>query len=531
MPRTKLFLSARSRSRVALFCVLVGALALGAAACVTPAAPGGGGTTTTEATTTTTEATTTTTSTTVPEPVDPTITGEACQPASGVTVVVDFTALDNTVKIGCAEGPQASGLAALAAAGFTATDESGAGTVCTIDGLPTQAFPFCWLGIYDGDDLVDGGFWGYWKSPNRTTAWDFSQVGGGDGPLVEGSVEGWSWAPLFDGVAPRVTPADLADHTPVPECEVPDAPVLSVIDDDEVLPFTIAGSGPIEVAILPAADDVSAATYSEASTLALAGHSGLTRVLARSAAEGCDVVDTFDAVYDIQATYPGRAYTSGSYPTSHVLNPLSPAVDKASGSILGWANGHSNYTPGLDVTASFQTPANAYGPPDGNFAVLGNGGRATYTFAAPITNGSGYDLAVYENPFSSGANDFLELAYVEVSSNGTDFVRFDSASRWPTPVAAFGTMSTATVGGLAGKDLTNFGTPFDLTTLKNKAAVRNGTLKLNAITHVRIVDIVGADDYPVVGDRYPDSFGRQIFDAHRTTGSGGFDLMAIAALH
>ena len=92
-------------------------------------------------------------------------------------------------------------------------------------------------------------------------------------------------------------------------------------------------------------------------------------------------------------------------------------------------------------------------------------------------------------------------------------------------------MSTASVGGLAGKDLTNWGTPFDLETLKNKAAVRNGTVDLSKITHVRIVDIVGANDYPNVGDRYLDSWGRQIFDAHKTTGSGGFDLMGIGVLH
>lgn len=445
------------------------------------------------------------------------MTGTACQPGSGVTVVVDFTRLDNTVKIGCAPGEQANGLAALTAVGFTVGSQSGAGTVCTIDGLPTQGYPFCWL---------TGGYWGYWKAPNRTTAWDFAPVGPGVGPIASGAVEGWSWAPNFDGVAPRVSVADLAGHTPVlPVCAVPDAPVLSIIDDDEVLAFTIAGGGPIEVAHLPAGDDPATAVFTQTSSLALSGLSGPTRFLARSAAAGCRVVDRFDAVMDVRAEYAPRVITSG------VQNPLSPAVSKDSPSILGWATGFSNYTPGADVAANWQVPSNAFGAPDSSPTVLGNGGHATYTFGASIVNGAGYDLAVYENPFTSGVNDYLELAYVEVSSNGVDFVRFDSANRWTTPVAAFGTMSAASVGGLAGKDLTNWGTPFDLETLKNKTAVRNGTVNLANITHVRIVDLVGANDYPNVGDRYLDSWGRQIFDAHKTTGSGGFDLMGIGVLH
>jgi hypothetical protein len=483
---------------------VVGALV---AACV-PTTPPGSTTTTTESTTTT--------SSTVPGPVDPVVTGEACQPSSGVTVVVDFTALDNTVKLGCAPGEQADGFAALAAAGFSVGSESGPGTTCTIDGLPTQGYPYCWTG---------GGYWGYWKSPNRTTAWDFSPVGATDGPIAEGSVEGWAWAPAFNGVAPRVSVADLAAHTPaLPECQVPNAPVLSIIDDDEVLPFTIPGGGPIEIAVLGAADDVSTAVFAEASTQALTGRSGATRVLARSAADDCAVAEVFDAVYDVRATYAGRA----------PLNADSPAIPVASPSILGWATGHSEYTPGADVTAGFQTPAGGYGSASSGLVVLGNGGRITMTFASPITDGAGDDFAVFENGFLQSSTSqllFTELAYVEVSSNGTDFVRFDSASRRVGAVAAFGFQDPRELGGLAGKDQAGYGTPFDLTALRNTPSVRNGIVDLSAITHVRLVDVVGAADYPSVGDTYPDSFGRQILDAHKTVGSGGFDLTGVAVLH
>ncbi|MEZ4549679.1 MAG: hypothetical protein R2874_04140 [Desulfobacterales bacterium] len=50
--------------------------------------------------------------------------------------------------------------------------------------------------------------------------------------------------------------------------------------------------------------------------------------------------------------------------------------------------------------------------------VLGRGGSIILTFDPPVENGEGWDFAVFENSF----NDFnLELAFVEVSSNGTDF--------------------------------------------------------------------------------------------------------------
>jgi len=136
----------------------------------------------------------------VAEPSGPDVVGEACPVGSGVTVVVDFTELDDTVRIGCAPGAPANGFTALAAAGFVTTNESGPGTICTIDGLPTEGFPFCWL---------TGGFWSYWKSPDRDAVWSGSTTGGGSGPLVEGSVEGWSWAPGFSGAAPRVSIAEL----------------------------------------------------------------------------------------------------------------------------------------------------------------------------------------------------------------------------------------------------------------------------------------------------------------------------------
>ncbi|MCC5950954.1 MAG: S-layer homology domain-containing protein, partial [Acidimicrobiia bacterium] len=137
----------------------------------------------------------------------PTITGVACAPGAGVTLVVDFTALADEVHVRCAPGEQPSGLAALAAAGFTTTSESGAGTVCTIDGRPTEGYPHCW---------ITGGFWSYWALPNgwdvAGPGWAFSELGLGSGPLPVDAIVALSWAEAFDTQAPRVGLADLVER-------------------------------------------------------------------------------------------------------------------------------------------------------------------------------------------------------------------------------------------------------------------------------------------------------------------------------
>src|SRR5262245_36289935 len=78
--------------------------------------------------------------------------------------------------------------------------------------------------------------------------------------------------------------------------------------------------------------------------------------------------------------------------------------------------------PGLGL-ASFGAPEFALGPVDGdNFDVvsLGDGGHVTLFVEAGISNGPGDDFAVYENGFFAPGGLFAELAFVEVSSNGTD---------------------------------------------------------------------------------------------------------------
>ncbi|MDA3833964.1 MAG: hypothetical protein PF495_11260, partial [Spirochaetales bacterium] len=89
---------------------------------------------------------------------------------------------------------------------------------------------------------------------------------------------------------------------------------------------------------------------------------------------------------------------------------------------------YENYNMGTDLDAAWQTPEYALDRASGtsyDVVSLGRGGSITMTFDPPVENGNGWDFAVFENAF----NDYnLELAYVEVSSNGNDFVRFDTVS-------------------------------------------------------------------------------------------------------
>ena len=80
-------------------------------------------------------------------------------------------------------------------------------------------------------------------------------------------------------------------------------------------------------------------------------------------------------------------------------------------------------------------------------------GQITVTFTEPVSDGVGYDFAIFENGLVSNANYstgsvtgqmFAELGYVEVSSNGVDFVRFPSVSLTTERVGLMGQSRSAT---------------------------------------------------------------------------------------
>jgi hypothetical protein len=199
-------------------------------------------------------------------------------------------------------------------------------------------------------------------------------------------------------------------------------------------------------------------------------------------------------------------------------------IDKDDAEIVAWATGHSAYTPGSDVDESWKTPDKATGKAEGtstDIVSLGNGGSIIMTFEKPITNGEGADFAVFENSLS---DTFLELAFVEVSSDGTNFVRFDTYYLGVEPVGAFGNHDPALIWGFAGKFKQGIGTKFDLADLTNKTEVIEGAVDLDAITHIKIVDVIG-DGSEI------DTLGNPVYDPYRTTESAGFDLDAVGVMN
>ena len=108
--------------------------------------------------------------------------------------------------------------------------------------------------------------------------------------------------------------------------------------------------------------------------------------------------------------------------------------------IRAWANEVVSFQPTTSGSA-VGTESNALGRADSTFVSLGEldasqiaqqdaPGSITLSLPFAITNGQGWDFAVFENAgnFFTEPVFFAELAYVEVSSNGTDFVRFPSTS-------------------------------------------------------------------------------------------------------
>ena len=180
--------------------------------------------------------------------------------------------------------------------------------------------------------------------------------------------------------------------------------------------------------------------------------------------------------------------------------------------------------------ASYGIDADGIGFPDGQGLVsLGDGGNAVVTFASPICNGPGPDFAVFENPLENAQQPgffFLELGFVEVSSDGVNYFRFPAVSLVSeTPqVGSFGCVEPHLVHNLAGKYAPMYGTPFDLDELEDDPA-----LDKDNITHVRIVDVVGN-----INPEYAtyDSQGHVVNDPWPTPfASSGFDLDAVGVIH
>jgi hypothetical protein len=224
-------------------------------------------------------------------------------------------------------------------------------------------------------------------------------------------------------------------------------------------------------------------------------------------------------------------------------------VSKDDPAVTHWAASVVDYRPAPGVAASFADPAKALGPANGLVVSLGDlnaqqisenmlPGAITLALATPIMNGPGWDLLIFENAsaFFPPPFVFAELAYVEASTSGVDFVRFSSVSLNVEPGQgipddteinttfgrAFAGINATNVNNLAGIHPSNFGTAFNLDDLTTSPLVQSGIVDLNDIRFVRLVDIPG-------NGAYSDSHGRPVLDAWVTSGSGGLDLDAVGA--
>jgi hypothetical protein len=212
----------------------------------------------------------------------------------------------------------------------------------------------------------------------------------------------------------------------------------------------------------------------------------------------------------------------------------STAIFKDSSVFIGWATSctvHRGYIQISDTSvvydgdnkATYGTDTSALGKANNSPVSLGDGGFAVVTFDRPVTNGPGYDFAVFEN----GLDDtFLELAFVEVSSDGVNFFRFPSVSNTQTTkqLPTFGTIDASKIDNLAGKYRVLYGTPFDLEVLAGTPG-----LDINRITHIKIIDVVGCIQ-PAFATH--DSKGNIINDPWPTPfNTGGFDLDAVGVIH
>jgi hypothetical protein len=213
--------------------------------------------------------------------------------------------------------------------------------------------------------------------------------------------------------------------------------------------------------------------------------------------DGCNAIAADDNQFVAWAT--GVVLTRGP---QNISNPNSPLV-------------------------TFGGDTNAIGPATLNNSMdavsLGDGGSALVTFERPIRNGEGPDFAVFENDINGG---FLELAFVEVSSDGVHFVRFPATSltQTETQVGTFGLMDPTFINNLAGKFQIGYGTPFDLEELADSA-----NLNIDSIVYVRIIDVIGTID-----PQYAtyDAFGHIVNDPWPTDfWTSGFDLTGVGVIY
>lgn len=237
---------------------------------------------------------------------------------------------------------------------------------------------------------------------------------------------------------------------------------------------------------------------------------------------------------------------AGFQMSAQVYDNYSNAIDRSNSSIVAWAsscvvergyinisNEDQTYSLG-EVTSNRAfsgSEQDACGAADGLTTLsLGDGGSAVLQFQNPIANGEGYDFVVFENAFFNPPGEtseaFIELAFVEISSDGINFFRFPCLSEMPYLVqtGSFAASDWTLYHGFAGIYTFPYGLGFDIADISDDAL-----LNKQRITHVKIIDVVGCiqPEYATY-----DSQGNIVNDPWPTPfHTCGFDLDAVGVIH
>jgi len=216
---------------------------------------------------------------------------------------------------------------------------------------------------------------------------------------------------------------------------------------------------------------------------------------------------------------------------------------------VGWATSVVDYSPARPdlIESDWLNPAVAIGPASADvFDVTSLGdltaaditvktppGSITLGFATAISDGPGPDFAVFGNAFNlNGAvTVFAKLAFVEVSSNGTDFARFPCVDTNTKPAGttwSYVVSDPTKIYNFFGKADNaygqSWGVPFDLAVLTNHPLVVAGKVDLQHIRYVRLVAVVG-------NGSTKDTYNHVVYDPWPTQGSPGPEVQAVGVLH
>ena len=230
-------------------------------------------------------------------------------------------------------------------------------------------------------------------------------------------------------------------------------------------------------------------------------------------------------VIDLQAQFAPQAGLAGS-----------TAISKDSSIILEWGTHCYVQQSWMDIAdtslgkVSLGDSSSACGYADGDVVSLGDGGEAIYYLDNPISDATGPDFVLFENGFRSPDDSslaYLDLAEVEVSSDGIHFSGFKTVCQLDTTLQIAGTgeyMDCRKIHNFAGKYIAGYGTPFDL----NEMLV-DANVDIHSIRYLRVRDAVGTlqnnfarrdANQHIINDPYPTPFP-----------TGGFDLDALGILH